>query len=213
MAGTLNATTPLFTLAIAFATRTETTIKRERVLGFLLGFAGAVLIVAPWNSSGNSTVGALACLAAAFSYGVSYVYMRRYLTGRGTSPIALAAAQISLGALILLLTAPVLADRAIDLQPDVVASVLALGALGTGLAYLLNYRLIQDEGATTTSTVTYLLPVVAVLLGIIVLAEPITWTLIVGTAVVLAGLATSDSRFSRIRKGVESSTDTSRQVT
>jgi drug/metabolite transporter (DMT)-like permease len=197
IAGTLNSTTPLFTLAIAYATRTEPTITRQRAGGFLLGFVGAVLIVAPWNSAGGSTAGALACLAAALSYGVSYVYMRRYLTGRGTSSIALAAAQITTGALLLLITAPVLANQAVDLQPDVLASVLALGALGTGLAYLLNYRLIQDEGATTASTVTYLLPIVAVILGAIVLGEPITWNLVVGTGVVLAGVAISDGRFSR----------------
>jgi drug/metabolite transporter (DMT)-like permease len=197
VAGALNATTPLFTLALAFATRTEPTITRERVLGFLLGFVGAVLIVAPWNSSGSSATGALACLAAALSYSISYVYMRRYLTGRGTTPIALAAAQITTGALILIITAPVLADQAVDLQPDVVASVLALGALATGLAYLLNYRLTADEGATTASTVTYLLPIVAVIVGAIVLGEPITWNLFAGTAVVLAGVAASDRRFAR----------------
>jgi drug/metabolite transporter (DMT)-like permease len=200
VAGTLNATTPLFTLAIAFGTRTETTITRERVAGFLLGFLGAVLIVAPWNSEGASATGAIACLAAAASYGVSYVYMRHFLTGRGTTPIALAASQITVGALILIITAPVLADQAVDLQLDVVASVLALGALGTGLAYLLNYRLIQDEGATTASTVTYLLPIVAVILGAIVLSEPITWNLFAGTAIVLAGVAISDSRLSSGRR-------------
>jgi drug/metabolite transporter (DMT)-like permease len=199
VAGTLNATTPLFTLAIAFATRTEPTITRERVVGFLLGFFGAVLIVAPWNSTGSSAEGALACLAAALSYGISYVYMRRYLTNRGTTPIALAAAQISVGALMLIITAPVLADQAVDLQLDVVASVLALGALGTGLAYLLNYQLIHDEGATTASTVTYLLPIVAVILGAIVLGEPITWNLFAGTAIVLTGVAASDKRFTGTR--------------
>jgi drug/metabolite transporter (DMT)-like permease len=204
VAGALNATTPLFTLAIAYATRTEPTITRERVAGFLLGFLGAVLIVAPWNSEGSSAAGALACLAAALSYGIAYVYMRRYLTNRGTTPIALAGAQISVGALMLIITAPVFADQAVDLQLDVVASVVALGALGTGLAYLLNYQLIHDEGATTASTVTYLLPVVAVILGAIVLTEPITWNLFVGTAIVLAGVAASDKRFTRSRAAASS---------
>ena len=115
VAGTLNATTPLFTLAIAFATRTETTITRERACGFLLGFLGAVLLVAPWNSAGISATGALACLAAAASYGVSYVYMRRYLTGRGTNPIALAVSRIRSTRHPGLYRAR-LADQAVDLQ-------------------------------------------------------------------------------------------------
>lgn len=75
----------------------------------------------------------------------------------------------------------VLDDQAVDLGLDVVASVLALGALGTGLGYLLNYRRIHDEGATAASTVTYLLPIVAVILG----------------AIVLVGVAASDRRFAR----------------
>jgi drug/metabolite transporter (DMT)-like permease len=195
IAGALNATTPLFTLAIAYGTRTETGLTAQRVAGFLLGFTGAILIIAPWESQGGSTAGALACLAAAACYGVSFVYMRRFLTGRGTTPVALAAAQITVGALILILTAPALATQDVDLQLDVVASVLALGALGTGLAYLLNYRLIQDEGATTASTVTYLLPIVAIILGAIILSEPITWNLFAGTAIVLAGIALSERRY------------------
>jgi drug/metabolite transporter (DMT)-like permease len=97
VAGTLNATTPLFTLVIAFATGTEATVTRERVAGFVIGFLGAVLIVGPWDTASTSLAGAIACLVAAASYGVSYVYMRRYLTGRGTTPIALAASQISIG--------------------------------------------------------------------------------------------------------------------
>jgi drug/metabolite transporter (DMT)-like permease len=142
----------------------------------------------------STATGAIACLAAATSYGVSYVYTRRFPTGRGTSPIALAASQITVRAAILIITAPVVAAQAVDLQLDVVASVLALGALGTGLAYLLNYRLLQDEGVTAASTVTYLLPIVAVILGAMVLGEPITWNLFAGTAIVLAGVAMSDSR-------------------
>lgn len=77
----------------------------------------------------------------------------------------------------------------------VLASVIALGVLGTGLAYILNYRLIQDEGATTSSMVTYLLPIVAVILAAIVVGESITWNLFAGTAIVLAGVALSDKRF------------------
>ena len=66
--------------------------------------------------------------------------------------------------------------------------------LGTGIAYLLNYRLIADEGATAASTVTYLLPIVAVLLGILALGEPLTWNVVVGTALILAGVALAEGR-------------------
>jgi drug/metabolite transporter (DMT)-like permease len=194
VAGTLNATTPLFTVALAVATATEASLNRRRAGGLLLGFLGAVLIISPWRDFSGTAAGALACLAAAFSYAVSYVYMRRYLTGRGTSPIVLATSQLTAGALMLVLAAPLVARQAVDLQLDVVASVLALGTLGTGLAYMLNYRLIHDEGATSASTVTYLLPIVAVILGAAVLGEAITWNLFAGTAIVLAGVALSERR-------------------
>jgi drug/metabolite transporter (DMT)-like permease len=120
--------------------------------------------------------------------------MRRYLTGRGTSPIVLATSQLTAGAFMLTLAAPLVARQAVDLQPDVRASALALGTLGTGVAYMLNYRLIQDEGATTASTVTYLLPIVAVTLGAAVLGEAITWNLFVGTTIILIGVALSERR-------------------
>lgn len=194
VAGALNTTTPLFTFALALATRTETVASTARASGLLLGFLGAIVIIAPWGNFSGGVIGALACLGAAASYGVSYVYMRRYLTGRGLSPLTLAAAQITVGALILAAASPLLARQDMHLTTAVVASVLALGVFGTGLAYILNYRLIQDEGATTASTVTYLLPIVAVILGAIVLTESISWSLLAGTLLVLAGVALSSKR-------------------
>jgi len=74
------------------------------------------------------------------------------------------------------------------LSSSVVLSVVALGVLSTGIAYVLNYRLIQDEGPTAASMTNYLTPVVAVLLGIAVVGEPLTWNLIIGTAMILIGL-------------------------
>jgi drug/metabolite transporter (DMT)-like permease len=145
--------------------------------------------------------GQVACLLAAASYGVAYVYMRRFLTGRGLPPLALAASQLTVATVLLALAAPVVARTPITLTGDVVASILALGALGTGVAYLLNYRLIADEGATAASTVTYLLPIVAVLLGILALGEPLTWNVVVGTAVILAGVALAEGRIGQRVEG------------
>ena len=72
--------------------------------------------------------------------------------------------------------------------------MLLLGALGAGAAYILNYRLITDEGPTTASIVSYLLPVVAVALGVLILDEPATWNLLLGASLVLAGLGVSEGR-------------------
>jgi drug/metabolite transporter (DMT)-like permease len=196
VAGSLNATTPLFTLAIARATGTERRMGPARMVGLLVGFAGAVVALAPWRTGTFTHLGAgqLACLLASASYGVSYVYMRRFLTGRGFPALALAASQLTAATVLLALTAPLTARQPVTLTAAVTVSVLALGLLGTGAAYVLNYRLIADEGPTPASTVTYLLPVVALTLGIVVLGEAVSWTLFAGTALVLLGIAISEGR-------------------
>jgi drug/metabolite transporter (DMT)-like permease len=205
VAGSLNATTPLFTLAIARITGTERRMGPARTVGLLIGFAGAVVALAPWQTAAFTHLGAgqLACLLAAASYGVGFVYMRRYLTGRGFPALALAASQLTAATVLLAITAPITARQPVTLTAAVILSVLALGLLGTGAAYVLNYRLIADEGATAASTVTYLLPVVAITLGIIVLGEAISWTLFAGTALVLLGIAVSEGRLPGMSRAVE----------
>jgi drug/metabolite transporter (DMT)-like permease len=155
--------------------------------------------VGPWdqNPLTSSIPGQLACLAAAACYGVAFVYTRRFLATRRYGPLELSAGQLCVATLMLLAAAPVVARDAIVLTSAVALSVLALGALGTGLAYLLYYRLIADAGATTASMVTYLIPVMAVILGVIVLAEPVGWNLFAGAAVVVFGVALAEGRLDR----------------
>jgi drug/metabolite transporter (DMT)-like permease len=133
----------------------------------------------------------MACLAASASYAVAYVYQGRYLTGRGIPALVLAAGQLAAASVLLLVAAPLTATNSLALTPTVIWSIGALGALGTGAAYILNYRLISDEGPSTASAVTYFLPIVAVALGVIVLSEPLAWNLLIGTTVVLTGVALS----------------------
>jgi drug/metabolite transporter (DMT)-like permease len=194
-AGVLNATTPLFTVLLVLITKVER-VTLYRTAGLGVGFLGTLLIFAPWQAAGfaGSTAGRVACLSASASYGVSYVYMRRFLTGRGFSPLGLSASQLAAGTVLAGLATPVMNRGSVSLTLPVLASVLALGVFGTGIAYVLNYRLIQDEGATAASTVTYLLPVVAVLLGAIVLHESIGWHTATGTAVILLGVAIAEGR-------------------
>ena len=80
IAGALNATTPLWTLALAFLVRQSTRLNGLQVLGLVLGFLGSLLIFTPWDAGSVDTLGALFCLLAALSYGISYLYMSKYLT-------------------------------------------------------------------------------------------------------------------------------------
>jgi uncharacterized membrane protein len=161
-----------------------------RVLGLVLGLAGVVLLAAPWHDGPRavSVAGVLAALSAAACYAGSYVYARRLLTNRGTEPLVLSAAQLTAGALLLGVVTPWIGRQPVALSGTVALSVVALGVLSTGIAYVLNYRLIQDEGPTAASMTNYLAPVVAVLLGVMVVDERLSWNLAVGTAVVLLGV-------------------------
>lgn len=198
LAGILLATAPLFTLGFALATGLER-LSLPRLGGLVAGFIGVLVLAAPWQRAApdSSVAGLIACLLGAACYGASYVYARRFLTGWGLSPLVLSTGQVAAGAVLLVLASPVVAHQPVTLTPTVVASVLVLGAGGTGMAYMLNYRLIADEGAVTASTVMYLLPLVAVALGALVLQEPLTWNVLAGAILVLAGVAVSEGRLGR----------------
>ncbi|MFY1637179.1 DMT family transporter [Solwaraspora sp. WMMB335] len=190
VAGVLNATTPLWTALIAFVVGTDRTATWSRGAGLALGFVGAIVIFTPWESASEiASWGGLAILAASASYGISYVYMGTFLTNRGIPPIMLSAAQLVAGTILMILALPLGGLTVPDLRFDAVISLLILGVLGTGVAYVLNYRLITDDGPTLASTVTYLLPVVAVILGFLVVSEQVTASVILGMLLVLVGVA------------------------
>ena len=189
-AGIINATTPLWTMVLAVAVRHQRAVASWQTAGLVVGFAGATLIFSPWHAaSGLASAGGLECLAASVSYAISYIYMDRYLARRGISPIALAACQLLAAACWLGLTLAVTGAPVPHLSAVSVTGLVILGVVGTGVAYVLNYQIIASEGATIASTVTYLLPVVAIALGVVVLSENITPAAIAGTALVLLGVA------------------------
>ncbi|MEU4514027.1 DMT family transporter [Nonomuraea wenchangensis] len=190
VAGVINATTPLWTLVIAFATRQDTSVTTARVVGLIAGFIGALLIFSPWEGGGALTNwGGIACLAAATAYAISYVYMARFLSSKEVQPIVLSASQLIAASGLTFLAMPFGGLEPIAPRTSVIVAVSVLGILGTGVAYVLNYRIIRDDGPVLASTVTYLLPVVAIALGWIALGEEITGTSLAGTVIVLLGVA------------------------
>ncbi|HEX3958195.1 MAG TPA: DMT family transporter [Trebonia sp.] len=189
VAGVLNATTPLWTLVIAFATGHERRVSGPKLTGFIIGLAGTLLIFSPWETGSQiASAGGLACLGASASYGVSYVYMDRYLARRGIPPLVLSAGQLIAATVEMAIVLSFAGLQPIHWRPDAIAALAVLGALGTGIAYVLNYRLITDEG-TTASVVTYLLPIVAVILGAAILGDHITAQIIAGMLIILLGVA------------------------
>jgi drug/metabolite transporter (DMT)-like permease len=195
LAGIWNATTPLFVLPIAaLVLRTERMTVR-RVIGIGLGFLGVLVVLGVWQQVGGATLtGQLMCLGAAVCYGIAIPYQRRFLSGPSVSGVAVPAGQLLTAGAVLLVLAPLAGGpppRPTALSPEVVASVVALGALGTGLAFLLNFRVIRFAGANVSASVTYLLPLVATVVGVLALGERLTWYQPVGATIVLAGVAVS----------------------
>ena len=175
LASIYNATTPLMTMLVALAALPSERPTRTRSAGLVVGFAGVVLVLGPWGFDGHGGSGALpgqlACLGATACYGTATVYLRRFVSPRGLPAATVATVQVGLGALVLLVAAPFVAGSPVHLTPRVVASVLALGVLGTGLAYVWLTNIVVGWGATNASTVTYLTPLVGVVLGVVVLGR------------------------------------------
>ncbi|MFD7118280.1 DMT family transporter [Streptomyces sp. NPDC056652] len=194
VAGVLNATTPLWSLLIGLALGTERGLRPPRLAGLLLGFAGTLLIFAPWQRSGLSSWGALVLLGAAASYAVAFAYMARHLTGRDTAPLALSGAQLLAATGLTTLALPTAPAASGGPTLSAVTAVVILGVLGTGVTFHLNYRLLDDEGPTTTATVGYLLPVVSVTLGALFLGEELSARVLAGMVVVLIGVGMTRGR-------------------
>jgi drug/metabolite transporter (DMT)-like permease len=198
-AGIINATTPLWTVVLALAVRHQKAVTSWQAAGLIVGFAGTILIFSPWHTASELvSAGGLECLAASISYAVSYIYMDRFLARRGLSAIVLSTCQLAAAAVMLAIALPVSGARVPHVTAENIAAIAVLGIIGTGFAYVLNYQIITSEGATVASTVTYLLPVVAIVLGVLVLSENITVTILVGIALVLAGVALTRHHSKRV---------------
>jgi drug/metabolite transporter (DMT)-like permease len=195
LAGIWNATVPLFTLPIAILWISDEHATARRVSGLAVGFAGVMIVLGVWRGVGGASLqGDLLCLGAAASYGLGFPYARRYLAGRPEGPLALAAAQLICATLELAVLALLFTHVPHGLATKHVLAVLALGVLGTGLTFMLGYSLMRDLGATVTSTVAYVMPIVSTLLGILALGEPLRWYEPVGAAIVVLGAALAQSR-------------------
>jgi drug/metabolite transporter (DMT)-like permease len=194
MASICNATTPLFTVFVAILALPDERPSWMRSAGLVLGFAGVAVVFGVWDGSAARVdrLGIALVLAAAACYGLGGVYLRRYLSATRYSGVALSAGQMLIGAVQLALVVPFATSMPAHVPAHVIAAIVALGALGTGIAYVLNYDLVRGAGATLASTVTYCIPLVSI--GVVVLGERLVWNAPVGAAIILAGAMLSRRR-------------------
>jgi drug/metabolite transporter (DMT)-like permease len=200
VAGISNSTTPLFVMLVSLAVLPHERPTPARVLGLIVGFAGVLVVLGPWREIGGELGGYLACFAAAGCYGLAYPYTRRVLADRPESGVSLSTAQVLCGTLQLAPFVAATTSAPEGFPLDAALSLIALGAGGTGIAYVLNYDLIRRAGAQVASTVTYVVPLFATILGVAVLGEDLSWNQPVGAAVVLVGVALTQDRLSRRRR-------------
>ncbi|WP_425583145.1 DMT family transporter [Streptomyces luteosporeus] len=202
LAGICNATTPLWGMVIALVALSEDRPTRRRFAGLGLGFVGVLVVLGIWQGfSGQDPKGTAMALIASASYAVGWVYVRRTLSGTGDSHLSMSTTQLFLGAVQLAVVAPLVSPLPTALPVVPLLAVFALGALGTGLAFLLQYGLVAEVGPTTATMTTYLIPVVATGAGVLVLGERLTWNVPLGALIVLAGAWLTQSKGTDGRAG------------
>ena len=197
LAAILNATTPLFAVIVAHIATADEKLTANRAAGVCFGFAGVAVMIGPeaLGGLGNDLAAQLACLAGALSYAISGVQGRR-IQALGIPPMVTATGQVIVSTMIM---APIVAlvDRPWGLPNPglpVWLSVLALALLSTALAYVLFFRILATAGATNLLLVTFLIPVSAILLGVLLLGERLELRQVTGMALIACGLAAIDGR-------------------
>jgi drug/metabolite transporter (DMT)-like permease len=198
LAAILTAPVPLFVIVIAAIFLRDERITINRLAGLAVGFVGVAILVGfdPAAVAAGDLAGEIALIGATLSYACGAVYARRNI--RGLRPMIPAVFQVAF-ALAMVTTLAFVFERPIEIvsriTPEALFAVVWLGILGSGLAYLLFFRILGRWGATRTSMVAYLLPVFGITLGALVLNEPIDTRLLVGTALVIGGIALVNSKY------------------
>ncbi|MFF4253488.1 DMT family transporter [Streptomyces sp. NPDC001663] len=195
LAGICNATSPLWGMALSLVALSEDRPTRVRVAGLGIGFLGVLTVLGAWQGfHGLDATGTAMALLASLSYPVGWIYVRRTLAGSSHSHLSLTGAQLLLATLQLAVVTPLFTTAPSHFAVVPLLAVAALGALGTGLAVLLQYGLVAEVGPTTAQMVTYFIPVIATAAGVAILGESLSWSTPVGALVVLAGAALTQVR-------------------
>jgi len=197
LASILNATTPIFSMLVAHFVLSDEKMAANKIVGIVFGFGGVAVLIGFNALSGidRATFGILACLGAAFSYGIASVYGRCFRT-MGMSPLVGACGQL-IATTVMMVPIAVAIDQPWTLpMPGTVAllATIALAVASTALAYLIYFRLLASAGAVNAALVTLLIPPSAILLGTAFLNEVLEPRHLFGMGLILVGLLAVDGR-------------------
>ncbi len=203
LAAILNATTPLFTVVLAHILTRDERLTLAKLAGVAVGFLGVAVMIGPQVLGGLATGGLgiavlahLAVLGAALSYAFAGIYGRRF---RDTSPLITATGQVT-ASTVLLCPLVLMVDQPWALAlpgPAIIWAIVGLGLLSTAAAYVIYFRILASAGATNLLLVTFLIPVSAILLGVMVLSERLTAAQLAGMGLIALALAAIDGRILR----------------
>ncbi len=195
LAGICNAASPLWGMLLSVVALSEDRPTRRRVAGLGIGFLGVLTVLGAWQGfAGTDLAGTAMALGASLSYAVGWIYVRRTLAGVQDSHLSMSSAQLLLATLQLAVVTPLFTSLPVSYPVIPLLAVVALGTLGTGFAFLLQYGLVAEIGPTTAQMVTYFVPVIATTAGVALLDEQLSWNTPVGAVIVLAGAALTQSK-------------------
>lgn len=200
IAAILNGAVPLIVIVLAALVFHDEPITLNRLIGVVVGYAGVIVLVAPGLTSATSGAGAIggeiALLGSTVAYAIGAVYSRRTLRSRGLQPVSAAVFQVGF-ALVMVSVLALTFEHPLAVRwgGNAILAVVWLGLLGSGIAYLIQFRLLARIGATGTSQLAYFLPVVGIVAGAVLFQETIGATVLAGTALILAGVALVTSPF------------------
>lgn len=196
LAGILNGLTPFFTILISFQWHRNEKPGGYKVLGMLIGFAGLCCLLWPYlsESNSNSTLGIVLVATAAASYGAAAIYIKKNLAGQ--RPLIAPAYQLLFAGATLLpfLLAFGNPKQLTEVDAAFWWSVCSLGLLGTALAYIVYFKIIENSDASFLTLVTYIMPAISVVLGIVFLEERVYWNTYAGGLFIVVGVWTTNRK-------------------
>ena len=196
LASILNATTPIFSVILAHFLSGEERLSMNRFVGVVIGWAGVAILIGVESLKGVGVelMGQIAVLGAAFCYACAAIFAKNQF--KGMNPMVVAAGMLT-GSAVMMTPIAIIVDQPWHLSPGVssVAAVIALALISTSLAYIIYFRVLSTAGPTNLLLVTFLMPVVSIILGVLILGEQIGWNAFLGMGFIFAGLITIDGRF------------------
>jgi len=194
LASILNAATPIFSVVLAHYLTREERLTTNRAAGVLIGWLGVATLIGieSLRGFGVQLLGQVAVLGATLAYALAAIYGRRF---KGTDPTVVAAGMLC-GAAVMITPPALFIDQSWNLTPNglSLAAVFGLAALSTSLAYIIYFRVLATAGATNLLLVTFLIPISAIGLGVLVLGERPGWNAFAGMGLIFAGLIAIDGR-------------------